>query len=245
VLGANGQKPKKELTEQQKEKLKQKRVLESCLTLVRSLYTREEVSKFSPNNPRVMFVQKSIQDFVMEHPTQQKDRLMNKILAQMMITCREKVSADQVELLQTFKDSAADFDPTPAEYATLLNFDLNNYRVDPSWSEERQQGPVDMTPAESRMQAVVEDLSEDMKREREEEFRGRGNAPQIAFVDLSTLSGPTAALYILGIIGFFGVIFYVLINKILAKPVDFQKIKKQERATKRVSGNPDSAKKAQ
>lgn len=48
VMSASGQKAKKELTEQQKEKLKQKRVLESCLTLVRSLYTREEVSKNSP-----------------------------------------------------------------------------------------------------------------------------------------------------------------------------------------------------
>lgn len=50
-------------------------------------------------------------------------------------------------------------------------------------------------------------------------------------------------MYILGIIGFFAVIFYVLINKIMAKPVDFQKARKQERATKRVSGNPDSASK--
>jgi len=102
---------------------------------------------------------------------------MNKILAQMMITCREKVSTEQVEKLQTFKDNAADFDPSPSEYSRLLNFDLANYRVDPTWSEERQQGPVDMSAAESRMQAVVEDLSEDMKREREEEFRGRGTAP--------------------------------------------------------------------
>jgi len=87
----------------------------------------------------------------MEHPTQQKDRLMNKILAQMMINCREKVSGEQVELLQGFKDSAADFDPSPAEFASLLNFDLNNYRVDASLPEERQQGPVDMSAAEQRM----------------------------------------------------------------------------------------------
>ena len=48
VLSVSGQKAKKELTDQQKEKLKNKRVLESCLTLVRSLYSREEVSNFSP-----------------------------------------------------------------------------------------------------------------------------------------------------------------------------------------------------
>lgn len=181
----------------------------------------------------------------MEHPTQQKDRLMNKILAQMMITCREKVTGEQVELLQGFKDHAVDFDPSPAEFSSLLNFDLHNYLVDASLPEELQQGPVDMSAAELRMQAVVEDLSEDMKREREEEFRGRGTAPQIAFVDLSTLSGPTAALYILAIIGFFALIFYVLINKIMDKPVDFQKLKRQERATKKTSEAPESGKKTQ
>lgn len=178
----------------------------------------------------------------MEHPTQIKDRLMNKILAQMMISCREKVTPEQVELLQTFKDNAPEFDSTQKDYARLLDFSLERFRVDASLPEDRQQGPVDMSPAEQRMQAVVEDLSEDMKREREEEVRGRGNAPQIAFIDLSTLSGPMCALYVLGIVGFFAVIFYVLINKIMAKPVDFQKLKKQERATKRVS---DSAKKTQ
>ena len=46
----------------------------------------------------------------MSHPTQQKERLMNKILAQMMIHCREKVSDAQVETLQVHKDTPADID---------------------------------------------------------------------------------------------------------------------------------------
>ena len=72
-----------------------------------------------------------------------------------------------------------------------------------------------------------------MKREREEEMRSnRGNGPQIAFIDLQNMSAATAALYVLGIIGFFGVIFYVLINKIMVKPVDFAKQKRLDRATK-------------
>jgi len=51
-------------------------------------------------------------------------------------------------------------------------------------------------------------------------------------LDLSTLSGFTALLYVGGILGFFGIIFYVLINKIMDKPVDFTKQRKMERQTK-------------
>ena len=49
------------------------------------------------------------------------------------------------------------------------------------------------------------------------------------------MSGAGAALYILVILGFFGLIFYVLINKIMIKPVEFTKQKKQERQTKKQS----------
>jgi|LauGreDrversion4_2_1035121.scaffolds.fasta_scaffold711972_1 hypothetical protein len=74
------------------------------------------------------------------------------------------------------------------------------------------------------MQTIVEDLSEDMKREREEEMRsGRGGATSIAFFDLSQMSGFAAAVYIGGIVAFFLIIFYVLINKVFNKPVDFNK----------------------
>lgn len=70
-----------------------------------------------------------------------------------------------------------------------------------------------------------------MKREREEELRsGRGTAPSIFFVDLSSLSRGVQALYVLGLIGFFALIFYVLINKVFGSSnVNFNKQKKQER----------------
>lgn len=75
-----------------------------------------------------------------------------------------------------------------------------------------------------------------MKREREEEMRsGRGQAPSIFFFELSDMGKGMAFIYILGIVGFFGVIFYVLINKLLNKPVDFTKQKKQEKGSKKSS----------
>jgi hypothetical protein len=60
-----------------------------------------------------------------------------------------------------------------------------------------------------------------MKREREEEMRNTRGAPSIFFVELTNMSNTVGILYMFGIIAFFGVIFYVLINKIINKPVDF------------------------
>ena len=160
----------------------------------------------------------------MAHPTQNKERLMNKILAQMMLTCRDSIATDQVTRLQEFKENAADFDWKQSEYKKLLNYDLRKYEVDAALPKEKQEGPVDMSPQENAMQTIVEDLSEDMKREREEEMRaGRGGATQIAFFDLSNMSGFAAAVCIGGIIAFFLIIFYVLVNKVFNKPVDFNK----------------------
>jgi hypothetical protein len=60
-----------------------------------------------------------------------------------------------------------------------------------------------------------------MKREREEELRAGRGAPAIFFFDLASMSTGMSLLYIFGIIGFFAIIFYVLVQKLLAKPVDF------------------------
>ncbi len=92
----------------------------------------------------------------MAHPSQSKDRLMNKILAQMMLHCRDKINPTQVAKLQEFKDSAADFDSTDAEYASLLNFDLERYSPSPNASKEEQEAPIEMSQQEYMMQTVVE-----------------------------------------------------------------------------------------
>ena len=157
---------------------------------------------------------------------------MNKILSQMMIYCREHISDNQVEELQKFKDNSQDF-----AYKTLLNFDINRYKVNENLPKEKQEAPIELSQAEGAMQTIVEDLSEEMKREREEEMRGRGNAPSIFFMDLQNLTGFTALLYIGGIIGFFGIVFYFLINKIIEKPVDFNKQKRSERNQKKQSSS--------
>lgn len=92
----------------------------------------------------------------MAHPTQQKDRLMNKILAQMMLHCRDRITPAQNITLQTFKDHSFDFDYTQEEYYSLLNFDLTRYTVDPALPQEKQEGPVDLSQQEAMMTTIVE-----------------------------------------------------------------------------------------
>ena len=45
-----------------------------------------------------------------EHPTKDKNRLLSKILSQMMIKCSGIISDDQVRHLQQFKLNALDAD---------------------------------------------------------------------------------------------------------------------------------------
>ena len=63
---------------------------------------------------------------------------MNKILAQMMLHCKDKISPEEVETLQAYKDNAGGFDSTQESYAALLNFELERYAVDPSLPAEQQ-----------------------------------------------------------------------------------------------------------
>jgi predicted phosphatase len=74
---------------------------------------------------------------VTEHPTKTKDRLMNKILSNMMLNCNEKITPEQVIKLQEFKDTPYDFKYETPGYPELLNFSLDHYTPDPSLSEEK------------------------------------------------------------------------------------------------------------
>lgn len=81
---------------------------------------------------------------------------MNKILAQMMIHCRDRITPEQNVTLQTYKDKAYDFDISQKDYAALLNFDLERYRVDETLPKEKQEAPIEMSQQETMMQTIVE-----------------------------------------------------------------------------------------
>lgn len=74
----------------------------------------------------------------------------------MMIHCADKINQVQIDELQKFKDSAAEFDYSRKEYSDLLNFNLDKYRVDETLSEEQQKAPIEMSQMEAHMQTIVE-----------------------------------------------------------------------------------------
>ncbi len=70
------------------------------------------------------------------HPTATKDRLLNKVLANMMMSCDKQITPAQVTTLLSFKEDATQIDYAQAEYQKLLDFDLDRYVPDPSLSDE-------------------------------------------------------------------------------------------------------------
>jgi len=73
-----------------------------------------------------------------------------------MIHCREHITPEQNQTLQTFKDNAHDFDSTQPAYASLLNFDIERYKVDETLPEDRQAAPIELSQQENMMQTIVE-----------------------------------------------------------------------------------------
>lgn len=142
-----------------------KEMMESCLTLVRAYYAANE---------------EWVKAFMEEHPTMDKSRLLSKILAQMMITCNASINEDQIHLLQGYKHTALSFSNwSKPEYASLIEMDWENLRYVPADGEESAEadpnagrGPVEMTPEEILISSEVEDYSDAMKNEMEEEMRG-------------------------------------------------------------------------
>lgn len=70
-----------EKRERAKSALIKKQKMESCLTLVRSFYAKEETM---------------IKQFVDAHPTKDKGRLTSKFLSRMMLKCTKEITPEQV-----------------------------------------------------------------------------------------------------------------------------------------------------
>lgn len=100
---------------------KKKLTMKSCLTLVRSFYAKED---------------EFVQNFMEVHPTTDKNRLLSKILSQMMIKCNGAISDDQINYLQKFKLNALDMDHKEAGYADLILIDWEDLQYQPMNPDE-------------------------------------------------------------------------------------------------------------
>lgn len=183
--------------------------MESCLTLVRSYYAAQE---------------ETIQDFVKEHPTQDKNRLMSKIIAQMMIRCNQAIQEDQIVELLKHKLDPTGFDYSRGDWSELILLDWDSLRFTPSSLEEATPGegmqPVEMTPQEIQMSNEVEDYSDELKRESDDEMRDSMARTQVAFMDVTKMSATVQAIVLIVVLGLFGGIGYFFYIQLFAEIED-------------------------
>ena len=79
----------------------------------------------------------------------------------------------------------------------------------------------------------VEELSEDMRRESEEEVRAGLGKTQLAFMDLENMSNNAKIACILAATLFFGSVAYFFYQTLFVQEVDPLRVKKQEMKAKR------------
>lgn len=206
---------KKERAEQAAHK---KATMESCLTLVRSFYAKEETM---------------IKQFVDVHPTQDKGRLTSKFLARMMLKCVKEINADQVVHLQNYKNTPLELDYTKDEDLIMIDWDELRFKDETSAPEAAR--PVEMSPEESMMSNEVEELSEDMRRENDLEVRKAVGKTSLAFIDLENMSATMQTGFVLFAVILFsgiGIFFY---NALFTKEEDPLKARRAKLDAKRAA----------
>jgi hypothetical protein len=201
--------------ERKREARKKKRTMESCLTLVRSFYSAQ---------------QQMITDFMDEHPTNDKSRLLSKILAQMMIKCNGVINNAQIAELQGFKATPNDFNYKKDGFMPMIELDWETLRYQ-SPNEEPVEGegtgPVDMSPQEILMSNEVEEYSDEMKRETDAETRASMGKTSVAFFDIENMSGAAQAFYMIAFFGLLGGVAYLGYKELVEKEPDFNAVRRE------------------
>ena len=88
-------------------------------------------------------------------------------------------------------------------------------------------GPVDMTSQEILMSNEVEDYSEEMKRETDEEMRQAIGKTQIAFWDFENMSVATQVLYMIGFFGLLALVAFLVWKNLLEPEPDFNAVRRE------------------
>ena len=148
----------------------------------------------------------------------------------MMIKCNGLINTEQIKELQGYKARPMDFNYKQEEYMKLIELDWDSLRYQ-SPNEEPVEGegtgPVDMTPQEILMSNEVEDYSEEMKRENDEEMRQAMGKTQIAFWDFENMSGTTQVLYMIGFFGLIALVAFLVWKNLLEPEPDFNAIRRE------------------
>ena len=170
--------------------------MQSCLTLVRSYYAAE--TDF-------------VSGFIDEHPTKDKNRLLSKILSMKMIKCSGLIQKEQVTFLQQFKLNASDAPWQKTGYPELIEIDWEELKFKPADpeagpAEGEGEGPVEMSSQEILMSNEVEEYSDELKREQDDELRGSVGKTTVAFFNIEDMGPASKAIVLVIILTLFGLI---------------------------------------
>lgn len=179
-----------------------------------------------------------VQEFVQDHPTTDKSRLLSKILAQMMIRCTGAIQEDQVNHLQQFKQTPLDANYKATGYPDLILVDWESLKPVPANPDEGLQpgegtGPVEMTQQEVLMSNQVEDLSDELKRESEEDLRGSLGKTSIAFIDIENMGFFANFFVVITVLSLFAGIGYYFYNELVLGDVDINEQRKEQLRTRK------------
>lgn len=78
------------------------------------------------------------------------------------------------------------------------------------------------------MSQEVEEYSDELKREQDDELRQSIGKTQVAFMNIDGMSGPVQALVVLAILCAFGGILYFFYNELVVYKPDINEIRKEE-----------------
>jgi uncharacterized membrane protein YuzA (DUF378 family) len=119
--------------------------------------------------------------------------LISKIQADSLIKCEKGVSDEQIVALQKFKDKFEKFDSSKPGYKELVEIDLQSYDIK---TESDKGYSVQLTNAENAMLAQIEDISETMNKEQQQQnYKNSKGAVNLFFFDVSKMSSGQQALY--------------------------------------------------
>lgn len=102
-----------------------------------------------------------------------------------MMKCRAEISQPEKDLLLTYLNDPARINPESNNIGLLVDIDMDEltYKGDPT--SEEANAPMYQTQDESIISSEVEDLSDEMKRARDDENRENMGKTTIAFFDIS------------------------------------------------------------
>ena len=190
--------------------------MQSCLTLTRAYMAKHETE---------------LHDYIEKHPavtnpaegTKAKyntNLLMSKINSHMLMNCEQTISEDKIKEMQKWKASVELFDLTKPGYKVLVTPNLSEFDVELDVDSGHK---IEFTQDENLMLNLIEDISDSMSKDIRESRTGKKGAINIAFMDVSEMSGFSQAVYLIMIYIAMGVAFYWFYRMLVKGPEEAEK----------------------